>query len=136
MKNLHLSYVCRSRFADDTIAQALVWPEHPLIGVSLHGHGCFLQCVEGDAAMVDQLLVQLTGLPQGFDVQIITCSAIEQVSLTHSGTHYLLENVPTHSLLQQHGMRAGHAMFLQDMTELFQTTHQIVESNSQRQFVI
>ena len=134
MKNVHLSYVCRSRFANDTIAQALVWPEHPLVGVSLYGHGCFLQCVEGDAAMVDKLLIQLATLPQGFDVQIITCCAIQQVNLTHSGTHYLLENVPTYSLLQQHGMRAGHAMFLQDMIELFQTTHQIVQPTPQHQF--
>lgn len=128
MQNTHLSYVCRSRFDDDTIAQAFVWPEHPLIGVSLYGHGCFLQCVEGDTTLVDKLLIQLTTLPQGFDAKIITCCSIEQISLTHSGTHYLLENVSARSLLQQHGMDTTHAIFLQEMLELFQTTHQITAS--------
>lgn len=131
MQDFHLSYVCRSRFADDTIAQALGWPEYPLIGISLYGHGCFVQCIEGNVTLINHLLTRLAMLPQGFDVQIITYCAIQNISLTHSGTHYLLEHAPIHNLLQQHGMHARHAALLQDIIELFQATHQATQSHHQ-----
>lgn len=122
MKNARLSYLCRSRFADDTIAQALVWPESPLLGVSLYGHGCFLQCIEGDLALIDRLLVRVAALPLGFEARIIAWHPITELSLSHSATHYLLDDVPVHSLLQQHGMSAPDAMLLADAIHIFQNT--------------
>ncbi|MFZ3192322.1 MAG: hypothetical protein WA154_03810 [Moraxellaceae bacterium] len=133
MNNARLHYVCRSRFAESTIAQALAWPEPPLIGVSLYGHGCFFQCVEGDSALVDDLVLRLAQLPQGFDAHIIAWHPITQRSLSHSATHYLLEGVPSHTVLQQHGMPLAEAILLEDVITLFQATHPIPQHSALEQ---
>ena len=130
MNNARLHYVCRSRFAENTIVQALTWPEHPLIGVSLYGHGCFFQCVEGDSALVDDLVLHLAQLPQGFDALIIAWYPIAQCSLSHSATHYLLEGVPSHEVLQQHGMSIHEAILLEEVIALFQATHQLQQHST------
>ena len=134
MNHARLSYVCRSRFEGSTIAQALTWSEGPLLGVSLYGQGSFFQWIEGDQTLINHLITRLGQLADGFDLKIIESYPILQVNLSHSATHYLLEDIPVRIVLQQHGMSAGHAMFLQDMIELFQTTHEIVQPTPQHQF--
>lgn len=123
MENVRLSYVCRSRFGQDTIAQAMTWSEAPLVSVSLYGHGCFFQCIEGCRSMVDRLLDRLADLPQGFDLHVVAWHPIAQPVLTHTATHYLLEDIPTHRLLQQHGVTAQDARLAQEIIEQFQRIH-------------
>lgn len=120
MQNTRLSYICRSRCGQDTIAQALTWSDAPLITVSLYGQGCFFQCIEGDHRLIDQLLDRLANLPSGFDVQVIAWHPIQQPILTHSATHYLLSDVPAQHVLQQHGVSAQDALLAQEIIDHLQ----------------
>ena len=120
MQNTRLSYICRSRCGQDTIAQALTWSDAPLVTVSLYGQGCFFQCIEGDHRLIDQLLDRLADLPSGFDVQIMAWHPIQQPILTHSATHYLLSDVPAQQVLEQHGVSAQDARLAQEIIDHLQ----------------
>ena len=130
MNHARLSYVCRSRFEGSTIAQALAWSEGPLLGVSLYGQGSFFQWIEGDQTLINHLITHLGQLADGFDLKIIESYPILQVNLSHSATHYLLEDIPVRIVLQQHGISAHDAIWMQEVLEQFQKRHPVTVTST------
>ncbi|MEC7120179.1 MAG: hypothetical protein VXW65_09800 [Pseudomonadota bacterium] len=88
--------------------------------VSLYGQGCFFQCIEGPAKQINHIFQQLANLPIGFDLQVLTWHDLASAQLTHSGTHYLVENLPVHTLLTRHGIAAKEAVYLHELIHIFQ----------------
>ena len=122
---LRVIYVCRSQYLSHTIAPILAWSKAHLHSLAVYGHGYFFQWAEGSADQIDALLAQLTTLPEGFELCVLSYEHVETGRLTTWRTHYELDGMNIGQLLTDHGMDQRQAALLIDLMDAFRQTHQI-----------
>lgn len=126
---LRVIYVCRSRYLSHTIAPILAWSKTRVNSLAVYGHGYFFQWAEGSADQIDALLAQLTTLPEGFDLCVLSYEHVDRPLLSTWRTHYALDGMNIGQLLMDHGMDQRQTALLIDLMDTFRQTHQIASSH-------
>jgi hypothetical protein len=114
-----LAYVARSRYQNDTLAQALRWKHPALQVVTLYGAGYFFQCFEGDEAAITEMAGRLSELDDGFELRILTWHQIERSSLRSHDPQYMLSGMSMTIVLQQDGLTLDDARLLDESVQVY-----------------
>ena len=114
-----LAYVARSRYQQETLAEALRWKPPALQVVTLYGAGYFFQCFEGDEAAVTEMAGRLSELADGFELRILTWHQIDRVSLRSHDPQYMLSGMSMTIILQQHGLTLADARLLDESVQVY-----------------
>lgn len=125
-------YVSRSRYLSHTIAPILAWSKLHVQSLAVYGHGYFFQWAEGSPQHIETLLSQLTLLPEGFQLCVLSYEYQVAPTLSAWRTHYELEGMDIEQLLTSQGMQTEQATLLVDLMDAFRQTHQIAPNPAAR----
>lgn len=114
-----LAYVARSRYHNDTLAQALRWKHPALQVVTLYGAGYFFQCFEGDEAAITEMAGRLSELDDGFELRILTWHQVDAIALRSHDPQYMLSGMSMTIVLQQHGLTLDDARLLDESVQVY-----------------